>query len=269
MIEMVQERLNKIMQLINANGMVNAADLSRDFGVSIETIRRDLEYLDNKGELKRVYGGAVANSTHGMERDYVSREVLHRKEKVAIAHRTAELIKDGDTVAIDLGTTTLEAARCLAKKSRLTALTNSMPVAMELAKNVGTRVFMLGGLLRYGDFSTSGFLAEWDIQNFRVDKAIISAGGVTLKSGVTDYDVNEANVRRKMIEIASETILIADSSKFAEDAFIQICALGSVDTIVTDWQVPAATQDAFREIKKELIVAQPFSEEGGDGNGIG
>lgn len=261
MIVMVQERLYKIMQLVNTNGMVNAADLSRDFNVSIETVRRDLEYLDNEGKLKRVYGGAVANSSHGVERDYMSREVLHRNEKVAIAHKVAELIKDGDTIAIDLGTTTLEVARCLSKKSGLTCLTNSLPVGMELSKSNSIRVFILGGMLRFGDFSTSGFLAEWGFQNFRVDKAIISASGVTVQNGITDYDVNEANVRRKMIEIASQSILVADSSKFSEDTFIKVCPLDRIGTIVTDWKIPKQTEEEFKSLPSKLIVAQPVSDE--------
>lgn len=258
---MVQERLNKIATMVQSNGMVNAGELAHDFGVSLETIRRDLELLEKKGQLKRVYGGAVASFSHGLEREYVSRTALNVDLKQAISKRAADFIKDGDTIALDLGTTAFQVAKQLVSKKSITCVTNSLPVGMELSKNSSCNVHILGGTLRNGDFSTSGFMAEWGIMNFRVDKAIISSSGVTLKSGVTDYNVAEAEVRRKMIEIANQTILVADSSKFTDDTFIKVCDLDKIDILVTDWNIPSGIEEMFRPLHTELVIAQPVNSE--------
>lgn len=256
---MVQERLDKIASAIKTYGVVNASDMAKKFGVSIETIRRDLELLERKGILKRVYGGAVSSTSIGTERDYTVRETLKIEEKQAIAQKAADFIDDGDTIVLDLGTTTLEVAKCLSEKKGLTCLTNSLAIGMELVKNPTSRVFMLGGQLRNGDFSTSGFMAESGLQNFRVDKAIIGASGITLKNGVTDYHVEEANVRRKMISIAEKVILAADSSKFGLSTFIQVCPLASIHVIVTDWKIPQETINDFKTIKTQIYIAPEIS----------
>lgn len=252
---MIQERLDKIMLMINTIGIVNASEAADKLGVSMETIRRDLELLEGRGKLKRVYGGAISNTSKGTERDYNVREVLNLVEKRSIAIRTAELISDGDTIVLDIGTTTLEVAKHLSEKKELTCLTNSLVIGMELAKNQTSRVFMLGGQLRSGDFSTSGFMTESGLQNFRVDKAIIGASGITVKNGVTDYNVEEANVRRKMISIAEQVILTADSSKFGVSTFVQVCQLEQIQIIVTDWKVSQDTLSLFKTLKSKIYVA--------------
>lgn len=252
---MIHERLDRISRLIDTNGMVNASKLAKEFGVSIETIRRDLECLEEKGYLKRVYGGAISNVSKGIERDYTSRESLDMEEKHAIAKKAAEFINNGDTVVIDLGTTALEVAKCLADKKDMTFLTNSLPVGTELVKNKNCRVFILGGQLRYGDYATSGFLSCAGLSNFRVDKAIIGVSGISLKNGITDYHVEEANVRRKMIEIAEKVIVVADHSKFGISTFIQVCELDEVDMVITDWKVPDKTKELFDGLNTKLYIA--------------
>lgn len=258
---MVHERLDKIMKQIHTDGMVNAGKLAKQFQVSVETIRRDLETLENQGALKRVYGGAISNVSKGVERQYTSRELLRTAEKQAIALRAADLIKDGDTIVMDLGTTTLEVAKCLASKQYLTCLTNSLPVGMQMVKNDSCRVFMLGGQLRKGDYSTSGFMADGGLENFRVDKAIIGASGISVKNGVMDYHVEEAKVRRKMIEISEQVILVADSSKFGASTFVQICELDSIDQIITDWRIDPKTVQDIQASQTQVIVAMPVDKQ--------
>lgn len=255
---MVQERLNKIMLMINTYGVVNVNELAKKFGVTVETIRRDLELLEKKNMLKRVYGGAISNASKSTERDYTVRESIKIDEKRAIARKTAELIHDGDSIVFDLGTTTLEVAKCLSDKKGLTCLTNSLTIGMELSRNPSTRVFMLGGKLRRGDFSTSGFMAESGLQNFRVDKAIIGVSGITVKNGVTDYHIEEANVRRKMISIAEKVILVADSSKFGISTFVQVCPLEQIQVIVTDWNISQEIVDSFKITKTQICVAPEY-----------
>lgn len=252
---MLHERLESITQLIESKGMVKSTDLILRFGVSIETIRRDLEFLEEQGKLKRVYGGAISNESKGIEREYNKRENLHIKEKMAIAKKTAELINDGEAIIFDLGTTTLEVAKCLTDKKHLTILTNSLPVAMEAIKNKTFHVYILGGELRNGDFSTSGFIAGNTLENFRADKAIIGASGVSEENGITDYHAEEAAVRRKMIEACKYPILCADSSKFGLTAFVRVCPLSSIHTVVTDWDISAQAKEMFKNTDTQLEIA--------------
>jgi DeoR/GlpR family transcriptional regulator of sugar metabolism len=251
---MVHERHERIIKLINTNRMVKVTDLMKEFDVSIETVRRDLEFLEKKGYLKRVYGGAIPNSPKGIEPAYTSREVSHLTEKTAIAEKVLELVEDRDTIAIDLGTTTLEAAKKLVSKKGLTVLTNSMPIATELIANQSFKVFLLGGQLRNGEFATSGALSVDFLSHFRVDKAIIGPGGVTAKNGITDYHFEEAQVRKKMIDIADTVIAVADYSKIGVSAFTQVCELNEVDVIVTDWNVSQKALQELRTEKTQVIV---------------
>ncbi len=252
---MIQERHDRIVKLVNARGIVKVPELMKEFGVSIETTRRDLEILEQQGFLKRVYGGAIRNTPKGVEPAYSSREVLHLAEKNAIAATVLDFVNDRDTIAIDLGTTTLEVAKALSVKQELTILTNAFPVAMELIKNPSNRVFLVGGQLRPGDYATSGFLAIEFLRHFRVDKALIGAGGVSLKNGITDYHVDEAYVRKEMINVAEQVICVADYSKFESSAFTKVCELSEIDILITDWRIPAKAVQQFKEAPVQLVVA--------------
>jgi DeoR/GlpR family transcriptional regulator of sugar metabolism len=250
---MVHERHEIIIKMINTNRMVKVTELMKEFGVSIETVRRDLEFLEKKGYLKRVYGGAIPNSPKGIEPPYAAREISHLAEKTAIAERVFELVEDRDTIVIDPGTTTLEVAKKLVAKEGLTVLTNSMPIANELIANESFKIFLLGGQLRNRELATSGALSVEFLSHFRVDKAIIGPGGVTAKNGITDYHFEEAQVRKKMIEIADTVIVVANYSKIGVSAFTQVCELSEVDT---DWNV---SQKALQELRSEKtqVIAVP------------
>jgi DeoR/GlpR family transcriptional regulator of sugar metabolism len=238
--------------------MVKVTELMKEFDVSIETVRRDLEFLEKKGYLRRVYGGAIPNSPKGIEPEYASREVSNLAEKTAIAEKVLELVEDRDTIAIDLGTTTLEVAKKLVLKKGLTILTNSMPIATVLIANESFKIFLLGGQLRNRELSTSGLLTADFLSHFRVDKAIIGTGGITRKNGITDYHFEEAQVRKKMIDIAETVIAVADYSKIGVSAFTQVCELNEVDVIVTDWNAsPKALQELRTEKTQVLVVPKP------------
>ena len=146
---MVLDRRETIRELIQAERMVKVSDLMKRFHVSIETIRRDLEFLEQEGALTRVYGGAVLNHKKGAEPLYEQREIKNYAEKSAIARRAAELIEDGDVVGIDIGTTAREFARELLGKKKIIVLTNSMPIAEILSVRLprrGQSVFPPDGL---------------------------------------------------------------------------------------------------------------------------
>lgn len=231
---MVHGRREEIIKLVEEKRTVKVQDLIERFGVSNETIRRDLEALESEGRLHRIYGGAAAKAMYGLEPDYASREINKFAEKIRIGEKAVEYIEDGDTLVIDLGTTTLQFAKALKGKRKVTVLTNSLAAGMELSADPDIRVILLGGNLRAGDLATSGFLAEDALARFNADKLILGIGGLTVEGGVTDYNVDESNLRRHMVETCREVIGLTDSSKIGTTAMNQICSAERLSVLITD-----------------------------------
>jgi DeoR/GlpR family transcriptional regulator of sugar metabolism len=247
-------RHEQILRLLSTQKTVTINALIDTLHTSIETIRRDLKDLEEQGLLKRVYGGATAVNATGAEPAYARRAVLNLEEKKAIARKAAELVSDGDTLVLDLGTTTLEVARALTAKN-LTVLTNSLNAAQVLVMEPSHKVYVLGGLLRGVENALSGSLCLQGLNNFRVDKAIIGVGGISVKDGITDFHEAEAQARRLMIDISGQVIAVADFSKFGVAAFYKICALDHVNTLITDWNTPKQTLLAFKDYRLHIHVA--------------
>lgn len=252
---MLHERRSEIIEKVRKLRMVKVSDLMDEYQVSIETIRRDLEYLEKTGYLKRVYGGAVAHGLYGQEPTYSQREIVNYEEKRAIGAKAAELIDDGDTLIIDLGTTALEVVSCLSGKKDLTIITNATLIAQEAINYENCRVILLGGILRPGELSVSGHISDQNLSGFYANKLIMGVGGVSLDSGYTDYHLQEANTRRIMLEHADKVIAVADYSKFGVTAMNYICPANRIEKLVTDWSTPSKTIKEFREEGIDIIVA--------------
>lgn len=248
------ERREKILRLINKNKIVKVSNLTKKFEVTEETIRRDLEKLEKQGLLKKVYGGAVLPKK-SEEPAYKKRKVKHLKEKKAIASKTVDFINDGDAIIIDLGTTTLEVAKLLSEKENLTVFTNSMKIALEINLNNNT-VFMLGGKLRKGELSVSGFLTENNLKHFNVDKSIIGVGGVTLDNGITDYHVEESQNRKLMVQLAETAIAVTDHSKFGVKALTHVCDFNDLDILITDDKINKNLVNEINEKNINIILAK-------------
>jgi len=236
---------------------VKASQLIEMFGVSLETVRRDLKCLEEQGKIKRVHGGAVIDSQRSLEISYLIREGDNLAEKRAIGQAAASLIQDGDTVVMNSGTTVFEVAKSITARNNLTVITNSMHVAMTLAANKSIRVFVVGGELRNPDQVTSGFWSVEFLRHFRADKAVIGIGGIDIASGVTDYHSAEANIWSEMVKIASKCIIVADYSKFGISALNLVCDLRDIEYLVTDWNTPGKELSRYREQRIKVIVAKP------------
>lgn len=252
---MLEIRRSKIIDKITDERMVKVTDLMKDFRVSMETIRRDLHYLEERGYLKRVYGGAVVHGLYGEEPSYERREIINFDEKRAIGVKAAELVNDGDTVIIDVGTTCLEVAKGLLRKKNLTVITNAMPIALEMMSHGNCRVIVLGGELRSGELATSGPMAAEQLQFFYANKLMLGVGGISPEHGVTDYHLEESKTRRIMIDRADEVIAVADYSKFGVTAMNCCCPIGRISTLVTDWSTPAQALVPHRAAGIEVISA--------------
>lgn len=253
---LLHDRRATIVQMITSERMVKVSDLIKTFNVSIETIRRDLKYLEDAGYIKRVYGGAVVKSMYGLEPDYSSREIKNYSEKVAIGRKTVELVDDGDTIVIDIGTTTLEFARALKGKKKVTVITNAIQIAAALVVDDNIRVIMLGGNVRKGDLSTSGFLSENNISLFNVDKIFLGIGGLTIEEGITDYHIEESNLRRHILKKTHMVIGLADFSKFGVIAMNKVCDIEKINFLVTDDKTDKLMISKIRTLGIKVLIAE-------------
>ncbi|WP_434310209.1 DeoR/GlpR family DNA-binding transcription regulator [Hominifimenecus sp. rT4P-3] len=253
---MQQVRRESIKDMLRSIGFVNVQELVNRFGVSSETIRRDLEAMEKDGLVRRIHGGAVSTQPVVSESAYTLRRQFHTPEKQAIAHAAANLICDGDTVLIAPGTTTLEIASQLRKRANLTVITNSLPITMELADCAGINVFCLGGHLQGADFSTSGITAMQNLSLFNATKLIIGIGGITPQRGITDYRMEESVLLRAFVEKSDCVIGIADHSKFGVTAMYNICPADRLNHLITDSGTPEDLYKPFCDMGVQVHVAQ-------------
>lgn len=257
-----EERLNELLRLLREHGTVRISDLSRHFSVSRETIRRDLAELENRNLIRRVHGGAVLAGPRSLEPPYATRALSMAEEKRHIGEAAASLVHEGESVLLDLGTTTLEVARSLKGRKGLTVITNSIQAALSLVEEPGVDVYLTGGRLRAGDQSLSGAWAQRSISEVYVDKAIVGAGGITVENGVTDYHMEEAATRRAMIQHAREVIVVADSSKFGVTALAAVLPICSIHKLVTDAGAPPEMLSEIEAQGVEVIVVPGFQQDG-------
>ncbi len=249
----VRERRALILQLIETQGEVSVADVSQRVGVSEMTVRRDLEALEGRGALIRLHGRAVAPVSRSYEPPFDVRVGSAPAAKERIGALAASLLAEGETVVLDVGTTTLEVARALKGRRNITVLTPSLPIANVLAEEPGIRLMLTGGVLRPGERSLVGDLAVGSFRDYRFDTVVLGVGGIDLEAGLTEYNLDDTRVKRAAIEIARRIIVVADATKLGRVAFARICPLAQVDVLVTDGAAPAdliaSIEDAGVEVR--------------------
>lgn len=249
------DRHQQIIQMITRQRTVKNSELMERFDISIETVRRDLEYLEQEGYLRRVYGGAVVNTVLGSEPEYASRAQANHSQKIAIAAAAAKLINPQDTVYLGVGTTVQSMVRHMKQLGELTVFTNALRTAVELSEIPGCSVILPGGQLRAKELTLSGFPAEENFSHFNVDKAFIGIGGIT-EDGITDFHIGEAQLHRQLIRNARKSIALADSSKLGVRAMNNVCALEEIDIVVTDINAPRHLVRALEQAGVQVILAK-------------
>lgn len=255
---MYSKRQNEIVRYLSEVKFSRAEELAAMFHVSLETVRRDLMELEKDSAVKRVRGGAVYNSLRAQEMEYEKRLENHCAEKRAIAQLAVEFINDGDAIVMNNGTATLELARCLLKsEKRVTVVTNSPNIAVILNESKENSVYLTAGYLRKHNKSLVGSMCSDCLENFKVDKTILSVDGVSIADGVTEYNTEEAAVIRKMIEIGQTRIVLCEYGKFNEVAFNRICPAEWLHYIFTDWNIPPREIKAWGEIHVKVMAAPP------------
>lgn len=232
-IRAVNRRQNEIMGLLHEVGRVSVEELSARFGVTPQTIRRDLNELCQIHQLTRVHGGAmIASSVANLA--YDARKLVAQPVKRLIGAAAARLIPDNSSLLINIGTTTEEVARALAQHSGLLVITNNLHVAAELYRFPGVELIIAGGTIRRSDGGIVGAPTVEHIRQFRVDLAVIGTSAIDPDGTLLDFDSREVQVSRTIIECARKVMLVADSSKFVRTAPVRIAHLSDVDMLVTD-----------------------------------
>lgn len=241
-------------------GQVTVSELADRFGVSIDTVRRDLDHLSGEGVLVRTYGGAVSLATISRtDRAVDQRLSLQEREKEKIAALAAALVQDGSTIMINGGTTTLALARGLSRHRDLTVATNNLLVPGVLAPTAIRDIYIFGGAVRSSTLATIGPVsfrvhggAELDIS---CDLALIGVGAVSEEAGYTTSNLAEAAMMKEMISRAARVAILADSSKFGRRLFAQVSDLSSADYLITDSTPPPGLRNALAASNVELITS--------------
>lgn len=235
-----------IAEIVNLRGTISVLDLARELGVSDQTIRRVVRPLVDRGEISKVHGALVSNRS-ALDPPFLSRMAQSRSAKVAIARAVADLVKDGDSIAIDTGSTSAFAAQALRERKELTVVTNSAFVASTLAMIPGNNVSMAGTQLRDHDGAAYDRSAFDVIERMRVDYVLLSASLVDAKKGFLVHEQCEVDIATAMMQNASQAIMAVDASKFQPQdrrPALRQPDLRPGDHLLTD-QVPPPEFDAM------------------------
>lgn len=250
------ERRNVILSKLSAEGKVVVSDLSREFNVTEETIRRDLEKLDKDGLARKTYGGAVKNENFNIDLPFHIRNQTNVESKRKIATKISELIHDGDYVMLDSSTTALYVVQNILDRKKLTIITNSIQILFELCNKPEWKIISTGGELKEGGLSLVGYQAEKTVKNFHVDIAICSCKGIDKKMSVTDSNERDSEIKKDFFASANRKVLAVDKSKFDKTSFVKVCDITNVDTIVTDEK----PDDTWCELMKSKDVELVYPE---------
>ncbi|WP_339315775.1 DeoR/GlpR family DNA-binding transcription regulator [Paenibacillus sp. FSL R10-2734] len=247
---LIADRYERIVELVNERGSIRVSELSTLCQVTEETIRRDLDRLEKAGRLLRSHGGAVSLRDRQPETPYAEREIMNAAEKQQIAREAVMMIKPGDRILLDASTTAWYMASHLPDMP-LTVLTNSIRVAAELSGKERIDVISTGGQLSRRSMSFVGHLAERSLELYHVDKMFFSCKGFHLERGASESNELQAMVKRKMISIAEQVILLCDSSKFGTQAFTHVATTSELDVVITDY---SPSVDQLKQLQ-ELNIA--------------
>lgn len=250
-----EARRSAIVNYVLERGYVSVQDLSKEFDVSMVTIRADLTVLEKGGLLQRRHGGAtIPNDNIPGEIAFQSRARFQADAKRRIGMAAVALVEDGDTILIDSSTTGFYVARYLREKVDLKVVTNGINTALELLKNSQSTI-LIGGMLNEKTYGTVGRLGRNTLSEIRVQKAFLGARGITIRDGLTDSNLLEVELKQGMVEIAAELIAIVDSSKFNVVGFSAFAPISRVSTIITDDGIPANLKKEFEALGIRVIIA--------------
>ena len=228
------ERKNEILNKLRLEQRVLVSELAAHYGVTEETIRRDLDKLEKEGYATKTYGGAIWGNSTKTDLSYTIRNKTNVEAKHIIAELVASVIVDGDHIMLDDSSTSLYIAKHLKEKKDLTVITNSVEIIVELSDVEGWNIMSTGGRLKPDSLALVGSQCHQMIRNFHVDKAIMSCKGLDASGSITDSSEYHSSTKQAMMASANQTILALDYSKFDKISFVKIADLSSISMVVTN-----------------------------------
>lgn len=250
------ERLYHIVEYVDEKKVVTIAELCNRFKVSKATINRDLKMLEEKRLITRTHGGAMS-LTRGtrFEPIHAIKEKEKTVEKQSISSYAMNFIKQGETILLDSGTTTLELAKQIKNNNNITVITNDLKIAYILSQSDGIDLVVLGGQQKKGVYSLIGPFTENLLKMLNVDKAFLGVDAIDVDKGITNSNIEESNIKKTIVEISKEIIVLGDSSKFGKVAFAKICDIDMVDAIVTDSNISEEGLSKFKDKNVKIHIA--------------
>jgi len=249
-------RRQQMLSLLEETGTLNVGELADRFGVSLVTVRKDLDELGAEGLLERTFGGAVFSHRSRFNRSFLQRALEHRQEKRAIAAAALEYIQDGDTIILDAGTTTLCLAQVLKEQVKnVFVITCSVPVALELS-SAGYDILLLGGMVRNKSLALLGRETLRIIERYRADKAFLGSTGFTAEMGHSTPNPDDAQIKEALIRIADKTYVLVDSSKYGHNCLTSFAQLRDVQLTITDSGLSRNKAKTLEAIGARLRIAE-------------
>lgn len=249
------ERQRQIVEFIQKNGSAQIKLLADYQNVSEATIRRDLDELAALGLIERTHGGAMAKeSSTSFEQKHSEKMNIMQKEKRRIAKAACSLIKDGDTIFLDSGTTTYFIAQNLESFKDLTVITHDLQIGNTAVLDPTSTLIVTGGIRREEFSVLVGSLTESFIRELRVNKVFLGADAVDVEKGIFNANFIEVGIKKLLITIAKHTILVADTSKFARTALARVCGIDSIETIITDDNLSKEMKDQIEKSGAKLLL---------------
>jgi len=252
-----EERQHAIATLVADRGRIQVASVADEFGVTMETVRRDLALLERAGMLRRVHGGAVpAGALTLVETGLTERHGTRTEQKRKIAAAAVDLLPAVDgSLILDGGSTTAALAEILPVDRRLYVATNSVPIATRLSVSPGVTLHVLGGRVRGITQTAVGDSTVRALADLRVDVVFLGTNGITVGHGFSTPDEAEAATKRAMVRAAQRTVVLADSSKLGREHLLRFAPIEDVDVLVTDAEADPATVAQLEESGIEVVVA--------------
>ena len=233
------ERHQAILDRAQRDGRVEVKLLAEELDVTPETIRRDLTAMERRGLLQRAHGGAIPLNRLGVEPDVADRENVSAAEKERIARAALNELPDGGSIILDAGTTTIRLAQLLPTDLELTVVTNSIPIAALLATRPNIDLHLLGGHVRHRTLASVGTWADDALKRLSVDVAFMGINGLSVDRGLTTPDLEEARIKRSLIDAARRSVVLIDHTKFGRQDFAHVADISEIDTVITDSGVDA------------------------------
>ncbi|HAW45439.1 MAG TPA: DeoR/GlpR transcriptional regulator [Sutterella sp.] len=248
------QRHERLLEAVNRKGIVTTEELMRTLGISIATLRRDINQLSDMGLIEKVRGGAKALSNRTATEPTLREKALRNApQKKKIALEAVTRITDGETIILDSGTTTLELAKLLARFTHLTVITNDLLIALEVSTNTANRLIFIGGTMRANFCSSYGYHAENMLKGLSADKLFFSVDAIDADSGMMSFITDDINLKTIGMRQAQASYLLCDHSKFGLRALFAIGMLENLTQIITDTGLSDAKREAFEKAGIHLV----------------